>query len=289
MSNRGQSNPACPYLGLEDDADTSLAFPSAWNTCHRSRRIVSPNLEHQAEYCLRENHRNCVAFSAGQATLPQHLRASYNSTTMPRRSPYRNFAFVLIGLVALLGAGWGLWESVNARHSPPVVTGIPSLAITALMTPVATQTTALLPTQTFVMTMTPKPGLTGEVLSKHQLEQPIGSDYQFVIHRVLNGENLNQYATRYNTSIEAIVMVNYDFKTPLWVDRLVIIPVGFTNVSSLPAFEAYEVPRAGMSLKVLALGFGVSLKDLRYYNAIDMDESLQVGDWLLIPRLRLAP
>ncbi|MBN2117189.1 MAG: hypothetical protein JW730_11490 [Anaerolineales bacterium] len=288
MSDRGRGNPACPYLGLEDDADTSLAFPSVWNTCHRSRRVVSPSLQHQAEYCLSENHRNCVAFPAGQATLPlpHRLRASRRRTSLYGRSPFRGLVFVFIGILVLAGIGWGLWAQ---GYILPTGTEIPSLTMTVLMTPVPTQTTALTPTPTSAMIVTPKPISTGEAVPKRQLDQPIGSDYQFVIHRVLDGENLNQYAAKYNTSIEAILMVNYDFKTPLWVDALVIIPVGFTNVSSLPAFEAYEVPRADMSLKVLALGFGVSLKDLRYYNAIGMDESLQVGDWLLIPRPRVAP
>ena len=157
------------------------------------------------------------------------------------------------------------------------------------MTPVATHTATFPAAPTFVMTATSKPILTGEAVLKRQLDQPIGSDYKFVIHKVREGENLNQYASRYNTSIDAILTVNYDLKTPVWVDQLVIIPVGFTNVYGLPAFEAYEVPRADISLDVLALSFGVSLKDLRYYNAISMDESLQVGDWLLIPHPRQKP
>jgi hypothetical protein len=157
------------------------------------------------------------------------------------------------------------------------------------MAPPVTETTVPTTIPTPVMTITPYPTGTGEARSNHQLEQPIGSDYKFVIHRILYGENLNQCATRYNTSIEAILAVNYDLRTPVWENALVIIPVEFTNVYGLPAFEAYEVPRADMSLKVLALGFGVSLKDLRYYNAIGMDESLQAGDWLLIPRPRPEP
>ncbi len=139
------------------------------------------------------------------------------------------------------------------------------------------------------MTVAPKPLTTGEAGSNRRLDQPIGSDYKFVIHKVLNGENLNQYASWYKTSIEAILAVNYDLKTPVWVDELVIIPVGFTNVYGLPAFEAYEVPRADISLDVLALSFAVSLKDLRYYNAIGMEESLQIGDWLLIPHPNRKP
>jgi hypothetical protein len=38
-----------------------------------------------------------------------------------------------------------------------------------------------------------------------------------------------------------------------------------------------------------ALSFGVSLAEIKYYNAIGTQESLQIGDWLLIPRPRLVP
>src|SRR5512145_382596 len=97
----GRGNPACPYFGLEDDADTSLAFPSVWNTCHRGRRVVLPSLDHQADHCLGENHRNCVAFSKEQVTLPQHLRTSHSRAKKqpPRRETYRSFVFVLVGIM----------------------------------------------------------------------------------------------------------------------------------------------------------------------------------------------
>ena len=288
MSNTVHGNSTCPYLGLEDDADTSLAFPSIWNTCHRGRRIVSPSLQYQGEYCLGENHRNCVVFTAEQATLPlpHRLRASHGHANMYRRGPFRSLVLIFIGILVLAGLGWGFFAQ---GYILPKVIEIPSSTMTALMTLAATYTAAPTATPTFAMTVTPKPVLTDQAVSKRQLDQPIGSDYKFVIHKILYGENLNQCASRYNTSIEAIMMVNYDLKTPVWVDTLVIIPVGFTNVYGLPAFEAYEVPRDNMSLQVLALSFGVSLKDLRYYNAIGMEESLHVGDWLLIPRPRRKP
>jgi hypothetical protein len=186
--------------------------------------------------------------------------------------------------MVLGGLGWGF---LSLSRVLPTATEIPLLTSTAFVTPTATHTPTFTPT--FAVTVMQSPVVIGESVSKRQLDQPIGSDQKFVIHKILYGENLGQCASRYNTSVEAILAVNYDLKTPVWVDALVIIPVGFTNVYGLPTFDAYEVPRADMSLNVLALSFGVSLKDLRYYNAIDMDESLQVGDWLLIPRPKLAP
>ncbi len=286
MTNVGHGNPSCPHLGLEDDPDTSLAFPSIWNTCHRSRRVVCPSLDHQTEYCLSENHRNCVAFPAEQATspLPHHLRAPRARRSV--RGGYQSLALLLTGILVLAGLGWRL---LAHKYSLPVVTKMPTLTRIASMTPSATHTAFLTSTLVPTATGTPISRFAGQTVSKHQLEQPIGSDYRFVIHRVLDGENTNQYAAKYNTSIEAIVMVNYKFQTPLLAGALVIIPVGFTEVSNLPAFEPYQVSKTDSLLKVLALRLSVSLEDLRYYNAIGPDESLQPGDWLLIPRPRPLP
>src|SRR5512139_2013484 len=113
MGNAGRGNPACPYLGLDDDADTSLAFPSGWNTCHRGRRVVSPSLEYQAEHCLGENHRKCGVFLAEQATLPlqYHLRTPRGGTSKPGRRSYLNLAFIFIGILMLAGLGWGFLAS----------------------------------------------------------------------------------------------------------------------------------------------------------------------------------
>src|SRR5512134_44998 len=103
MSSTRHGNPACPYLGLEDDADTSLAFPSGWNTCHRGRRVVSPGLEYQAEYCLGENHRKCTVFLAERATLPSqhHLRSPRGRARRSGWSPSLSLAVVFIGTLVL--------------------------------------------------------------------------------------------------------------------------------------------------------------------------------------------
>jgi LysM repeat protein len=124
------------------------------------------------------------------------------------------------------------------------------------------------------------------------LDVVIGTDYKFVIHQVSTGEDLSQYAKKYNTSVAAILAVNYGLAGPVWVDVLVVIPVGFTDFSKLPSFVVYEVKpeERGNSVADIAKRLRVNPLDLKYYNGwtSDGDRPL-VGDLLLVPRPRPMP
>lgn len=322
MSNLPHANRTCPSLGLIDDPDTSLAFPSVWNYCHRARPIVPPILKHQGEFCLSKHYQQCPVF-LHQQTAPEaeHIRSPLSRVKKFRRFSRRNIAIALVSLGVIFLLGWVIMAD---RSFPLPITGAPPAAsITpapiAAVTPLPTRTARPTPTRTHLATATAPLGkitiypyntttrtvvktpvlpdtatlapttFSTVSLSKHQLEVPIGTHKKFVIHKVLIGESISQYADKYKTSSDAIVMVNYDLQIPVWVDKLVIIPMGFTEVANLPIFEAYEVTKAGKTLESLAQELGVAVDDLKYYNAISTSESLAVGDWLLIPRPRPVP
>ncbi|MBI5296404.1 MAG: hypothetical protein HY869_13085 [Chloroflexi bacterium] len=322
VNNVTQGGRSCPYLGLVDDADTSLAFPSAWNYCHRGRPGATPSLRYQAEFCLGAGHSQCPVFQNQQATLPRNTRV--RGQQAPGR-PFLAWTLIVVAILALGGLGWGLitpglifpipTPTYTATPRPtltpsPTRTSSPSSTPTATDTPsitptLGTVTMTYTPTRTFTPTRTLTPSRTATIthtpsstatysstpslmppLSKRGLEMPIGGDLQFVIHKVKVGENMNQYAAKYNTSIEAIVMINYKLKTPLWEDTLLVIPVGFTDISGLPSFEAHQVTEADRSAEALAAELGVSAADLALYNAIADGELLQPGDWILVPHSR---
>jgi len=165
----------------------------------------------------------------------------------------------------------------------PTATRTPSQ--TPTVSPFPSKTWTASPTRTPTRTMTSSPTTK---LSAHRLDVPIGSDYKFLIHKVFAGENLTQLADKYNTSVDAILKVNFTLNTPLWVDALVIIPVGNTYVDSFPVFDAYQVTRPDESIEALAQELGVSASDVKYFNDLKTGESLQIGDWLLMPHARPA-
>jgi len=119
----------------------------------------------------------------------------------------------------------------------------------------------------------------------HRLDTPIGTDYKFVIHKVLDDENLRHYASRYKTSMEAILTVTV--KPPLWTGSMAVIPVGFTDVAHLPRFEVYATTET-RAIEALAQELQVDPHKLKYYNGMGSGEKLAAGDWLLAPRSRAS-
>ena len=307
MKNADYANTTCPYLGLLDDPDTSHGFPSNWNYCHHSCPTACPKLEYQTEYCLSKKHLQCLVLLNQQLVpLPNYLRTSRSYVTAPKRCLSQVAVYIFVGIMVLVGLAWGFLVQDPVLSKEPPTALVTKLLVERETSPLifnvsvtapanqtitdgtltVTHTATLARTPTFTNTVTSS--LTS-ILSKHRLDVLIGTDYKFAIHRVAGGENFNQYADKYKTSVKAIVAINYNLKTPVRVGTLVIIPAGFTEVANLPDFEAYKLAETGKSLEALAQELGVRVADLKYYNAVDAAESLVIGDWLLVPRSESAP
>jgi hypothetical protein len=180
-----------------------------------------------------------------------------------------------------------------AQNESPEMTS--TITLTSTRTPTKTRT----PTPT--KTLTPKPTLTKTLtitptqtqtrtptidITKLGLDTIIGKDYPFIIHRVQTGESLSQYATLYKTSAGAILRVNYALNIPMWIDALVVIPVGFSDVEKMPYFQPYRIKTSGITVEVLAKELGTDLKEFIFYNSFTNGEKLKLGIWVLIPRLK---
>lgn len=70
----------CPYLGIYDDAETALAYPSPSNRCYRPPKPASVSNPHQDQYCLSGAYTRCPIFqkfaSASPASAPAGERTS---------------------------------------------------------------------------------------------------------------------------------------------------------------------------------------------------------------------
>ena len=90
--------------------------------------------------------------------------------------------------------------------------------------------------------------------------------------------------TTYQTSLEAILRVNYAMSVPLWADSYLVIPLDSNPIAKLPSFIPYKVTAGSISAEDLAIELGTDLKQLKYYNEIKQGEELKAGQWLIIPR-----
>ncbi len=292
MSNAQSEHHICPYLGMVEDAYTSLNFPSNWNHCNHCAPAATPKFKHQEEFCLGGKFEACPLFLGnGDSVMPPQILIGRREVPS---SFWRNYRLALFGVlftVIALPVGWKLIDEkftaeADASPTPVAVMNVPTLM--EIVPP-----TIDLP---FASTLTPAPASTPIVASistsggsGHQLETPIGTDYKFVIHRILEGETIEQFAEKFDTSVEAILAVNSATKNPGWSGTLLVIPVGFSDVTALPSFIVYQVREAdrGSSIEVMAQNLRITPLDLEYYNGWSHpgDRPL-VGDYLLVPRAR---
>ena len=135
-----------------------------------------------------------------------------------------------------------------------------------------------------MVSQTPVPSLTATGISPHSLEVPIGRGQMYLIHRVLGGENLPSMAKKYQTSVEAISAVNYTLTVPIWVDALIVIPLGATSPEGLSIFEPYQVTEDQITPEALAGQLAFDVKLFKDFNDLADGEKLRKGDWFLIPR-----
>jgi hypothetical protein len=174
------------------------------------------------------------------------------------------------------------------QHNSPFFTSTPHIS------PLPKKTDSPLPpspVQPFASPLTdsnfPPPGDIN-VVCGHSLDIPFGSDPQFIVHHVKSGENINGYADEYGTTVNAILSINHEIRTPIWENSMVVIPIGTTLVVGLPSFEVYEVPETTISLADLTQSLDTDIPSFLKYNAFD--ESCQIfSGWLLVPREKGIP
>ena len=280
----------CPNLGMAEDPQTCLAYPSEWNLCQRARPAAAVRLEHQRAACLLPVHTACPVYQSEQAKpLPAHLRK-------PRSLPgIRKMALLVV--MVLIGFGlWAAWRSnpgmallvrdnlPSFNHTQPASPRDSNLATFAIPpSPAAPQvstqkkipTSVLLPTQD--ATSIPLKNCGYALEDRIELE-----GRALTLHLVAYGESMDMLASNYETSIQAIQSLNYFLPSPLWANVVIVIPVGSTDVSDLPIFEPALVAEPVISQDALAQQLSARAEDL-VYNNLDADCPAYTG-WVLVTR-----
>jgi hypothetical protein len=164
----------------------------------------------------------------------------------------------------------------RASQTPQGTISPPAATSTFTHTPSHTPTSP--PTQTAPPTL--PPGSCG-----HALDVQFGTEYKFVIHRVVGGNTLDLFISKYETNLEAILAVNFSLHVPLWADEIIVIPVGRTDTRGIPPFATYQASGETISMDQLALQLSTDAQSLQKFNAFD-DTCTTFVNWLLVPRWR---
>ena len=95
----------CPYLGMQEDPQTCLAYPSEWNLCQHARPAGMVKLEYQRSTCLLSVHTVCPVFvEEGTLTLPPNLRR--RRKWLEPRKVVRGAIWFLVLVILLLALWW---------------------------------------------------------------------------------------------------------------------------------------------------------------------------------------
>lgn len=115
---------------------------------------------------------------------------------------------------------------------------------------------------------------------------PLGSNQGLLAHMVVDGEALEMIASHYQTTVPAILAVNYNFRLPVWAQYPIVIPVGANDAIGLPALEVYVVGETYENISAESLSgiLGVDEAALEFYNVCSGNCKFHKRDVLLIPR-----
>jgi LysM repeat protein len=272
----------CPFCGFKDDRETALSYPSEFNFCYHTKPIDSIALPHQHQFCLSSNFDKCPIFQNEKIIrMPREYKGE-----VPKRRNSKTLAtlalllvFVLAGLFLARTTGIITLPFLPEQQTLTTLSPTQPLESSATITPIqATNTSSPQPEPSNTNTPVEPTSVT-----PHQLEVAFGSNPQFIIHRIQEGEGFILLASNYQTSVDAIKSVNYAITDSLLVNKVIVIPINTIDVSSLPAFSIYEIIASGDTIETIAGKLKINVDDFLRYNDLPKGYVPIVGEWLLIP------
>ncbi|MCH7662440.1 MAG: hypothetical protein IH859_01050 [Chloroflexi bacterium] len=137
-------------------------------------------------------------------------------------------------------------------------------------------TASSIPTDTPTVTATPEPFPL--VLADY------GLDAQFTLHQLRPGESYTFLAELYETAVVVLEALNFNKEGKrLWVGQyVVVIPWLMSAPSELPAFTVLQIFER-TRLQDLAVEYGISVDELRFYNALAAEVTSVEMRVLLLP------
>lgn len=282
----------CSYLGLLGDATTHMGFPSCENHCFASSPHKSPDVSHQNSFCLQRSYDRCDVYrNIGGQTQSRNLYKPRQTSRLPK---VKYLAALISSSVLILVGFWLVRRGLPVLRvnglAPNGNVTVPTLEETAAQASfTVSPLNPLTPTQFSIATVTQPSVQIATPVNPHRLEVTkvvAGTGHNYLVHVVAVGETLDIIADDYGTTVEAILAVNYRLKPPVWVDYLLVIPVGIKDVTGLPALDVYVVDEyESIASTSLAEELEVDEAALEYFNVCTDNCEFHRGDILLVPHM----
>lgn len=270
----------CPFLGLDDDRETALSYPSVHNYCYHLKSASSVDLIQQRQFCLSNKYNTCPIYSNENVVkAPEGWGRKNNLSLKPK--PWMIwalvfFAFVVIVLISYL---LGLFKKPPAANpilnSPSPTTSV----VEANSTSLPTLTLAVI---TAEPTITEVPTQAIEIVP-HMLETPFRNSPRLLVHQVKEGEGFIMLAEKYQTSVDAIKAINYAITDSLLYNQILVIPVNTSDISDLPSFSVYQEQEGNVTVEELANRMQLDAASFSSYNDLPLNYLVSQGEMLLIP------
>jgi hypothetical protein len=109
----------CPFIGLSNDPDTVMAFPSQRNHCHRVKSAQPVWIDYQSTHCLTFTHRHCtVLLKKSTRSLPREIALGPEKKQPTAMIVSFAVVFILMTIGLLLFGGWQ-WTSASDWFASP--------------------------------------------------------------------------------------------------------------------------------------------------------------------------
>jgi hypothetical protein len=109
----------CPFIGLSNDPDTVMAFPTHRNYCHRVKSAQPVRIDFQSTNCLSFAHRHCpVLLQQPTRSLPSSIAAQSEKKQSTTVALSLAIAVIFMAIGLLLFGGWQ-WASASNWFANP--------------------------------------------------------------------------------------------------------------------------------------------------------------------------
>jgi LysM repeat protein len=295
------SPPSCPYLGIFDDPKTHFGFATSSNYCYHPDPAEPLELTHQEAYCLTQDYTNCPVYqSTRKGRLPPNIRRVQDKDKL--NLPLKNWLLLLVGLgiicviflVFVNPFGIIISDQVERIPATTLPYDTPTTSQEGLLStpsdyPIPTNTPQedtitpeIKPSSTPILTSTPIPS------PGPQFGTPFGSEANFIVYKVKEGESLPLLANRYGTSVDVMRTINgLNPNYSIFQDQVLVIMVGNLDVSTARSLD-YVYLEADDTVQDLAFQYGVSVEEMGEYNGLGTGEIIPGERWLIFPKRQVT-